>query len=117
MEDQEVKLAFEVIKDRVAEIKKDQDWKEQLAAEWNEETEKEKLASQTGEQPTQPEPKADRQSVYSYSKLTTNHILIFMNYFPLRIYQIKGLLCAVGQGSQEGGREGEVRVGSFNTGG
>lgn len=46
MEDQEIRLAFEVIKDRVSEIKKDQDWKEQLAAEWNEETEKEKKQAQ-----------------------------------------------------------------------
>lgn len=46
MEDHEIKLAYEIIKDRVNEIKKDQDWKEQLAAEWNEETEKEKLTSQ-----------------------------------------------------------------------
>ena len=60
MEDQEVKLAFEVIKDRVTEIKKDQDWKAQLAAEWNEETEKEKLGSQEGG------PAAEQRSVYSY---------------------------------------------------
>lgn len=37
MEDQEIKLAFEIIKDRVGEIKKDQDWKEQMAKEWNDE--------------------------------------------------------------------------------
>lgn len=53
MEDQEIKLAFEVIRDRVADIKKDQDWKEQLANEWNEETEKEKVLS-------------EKRSVYSY---------------------------------------------------
>ena len=59
----EIRLAFEVIKDRVGEIKKDHDWKEQLAAEWNEETEKEKLQAQN----VDPAP-AEKESVYSYSK-------------------------------------------------
>ena len=39
MEDQEIKLAFEIIKERVGDIKKDQDWKEQMAKEWNDEVE------------------------------------------------------------------------------
>ena len=59
MEDQEVKLAFEIIRDRVKEIKKDQDWKEQVAKEWNEETEKEKEEKVEA-------PVADKISVYSY---------------------------------------------------
>lgn len=35
MEDQEVRLALAVIKDRVQQITKDVDWKEKMADEWN----------------------------------------------------------------------------------
>jgi len=35
MEDFEVRQAFAIIKDRVNEIKQDQDWKEKIAEEWN----------------------------------------------------------------------------------
>lgn len=35
MEDFEVKQAFEIIQDRIKEIKADQDWKERIADEWN----------------------------------------------------------------------------------
>lgn len=35
MEDFEVKQAFEIIKDRITEIRADQDWKEKIADEWN----------------------------------------------------------------------------------
>ena len=35
MEDFEVRQAFEIIKDRIHEIKADQDWKEKIADEWN----------------------------------------------------------------------------------
>jgi hypothetical protein len=35
MEDFEVRQAFAIIKDRVNEIKKDQDWKEKIEEEWN----------------------------------------------------------------------------------
>ncbi len=35
MEDFEVRQAFEIIKDRISEIKADQDWKEKIADEWN----------------------------------------------------------------------------------
>lgn len=35
MEDFEVRQAFEVIRDRVQEIKQDQDWKKNIADEWN----------------------------------------------------------------------------------
>lgn len=35
MEDFEVRQAFEIIKDRIGEIKADQDWKEKIADEWN----------------------------------------------------------------------------------
>ena len=35
MEDQEVRMALAVIKDRVKEITKDVDWKQKMADEWN----------------------------------------------------------------------------------
>jgi len=35
MEDFEVRQAFEIIKDRIHEIKADQDWEEKIADEWN----------------------------------------------------------------------------------
>ena len=41
MEDFEVKQAFEIIRDRVNEIKQDQDWKEKIADEWNNAVEEE----------------------------------------------------------------------------
>ena len=36
MEDFEVRQALAIIKDRVQEIKKDDDWKQKIAKEWNE---------------------------------------------------------------------------------
>ena len=64
MEDFEVRQAFEIIKDRISEIKADQDWKEKIADEWN------KTAELEAQQATQDAPKAqeDMKSVYSYSK-------------------------------------------------
>ena len=38
MEDYEVRQALEIIKDRVSEIKKDEDWKKKIADEWNQAT-------------------------------------------------------------------------------
>lgn len=35
MEDYEVRQALEIIKDRVNEIKQDEDWKKKIADEWN----------------------------------------------------------------------------------
>ena len=64
MEDFEVRQAFEIIKDRIHEIKADQDWKEKIADEWNKTAELEN-------QPQAPKEAADQQdgrSVYSYSK-------------------------------------------------
>lgn len=42
MEDYEVRQALAVIKDRVNEIKQNDDWKQNIAKEWNEATDKEK---------------------------------------------------------------------------
>ena len=63
MEDFEVRQAFEIIKDRIVEIKADQDWKEKIADEWN------KTAEQEANENVAPVPtKGDNGSVYSYSK-------------------------------------------------
>lgn len=62
MEDFEVKQAFEIIRDRVSEIKQDMDWKENIANEWNKTVEEE--AAQGGRRQVA----ADERSVFSYSK-------------------------------------------------
>lgn len=62
MEDFEVRQAFEVIRERVTEIKQDQDWKEKLADEWNKNIEDEQAGK-----PKAMDAKSQR-SVYSYSK-------------------------------------------------
>ena len=43
MEDQEVRMALAVIKDRVKEITKDVDWKQKMADEWNQANEDENI--------------------------------------------------------------------------
>ena len=73
MEDFEVRQAFEIIKDRISEIKADQDWKEKIADEWN------KTAELEAQQAAQEAPKADQgemRSVYSYSKYTLSQLFI-----------------------------------------
>ena len=65
MEDFEVRQAFEVIRERISEIKQDQDWKEKLADEWNKTIEKD------GGAETRAKP-AEEQSVYSYSKYSND---------------------------------------------
>lgn len=57
-----MKQAFEIIRDRVSEIKQDMDWKEKIADEWNKTVEEE--AAQGGRKQVA----ADQRSVYSYSK-------------------------------------------------
>jgi hypothetical protein len=48
MEDYEVRQALAIIKDRVQEIKQDEDWKNKMADEWNKAAEKDaKQAKQT----------------------------------------------------------------------
>jgi hypothetical protein len=61
MEDFEIRQAFEVIKERVTEIKKDDDWKVKIAQEWNE-------AHKPTDQPAPDAQDPDTQSVFSYSK-------------------------------------------------
>lgn len=69
MEDFEVRQVFSIIKDRVNEIKQDQDWKEKIAEEWNQAGD---INNQGGDKQadtkSQIQPQADQQSVYSYSK-------------------------------------------------
>jgi len=50
MDDFEIRQVFSIIKDRVQEIKQDQDWKQKIADEWNEAA------------------VVEQKSVYSYSK-------------------------------------------------
>lgn len=59
MEDYEVRQALAIVKDRIDELKKDEEWKQKMADEWN------KAADE--EQGEQAKPK-DTTSVYSYSK-------------------------------------------------
>lgn len=63
MEDFDVRQAFEVIRERVTEIRQDQDWKAKLADEWN------KTLEEEGEGAKENKPAADtksQRSVYSY---------------------------------------------------
>lgn len=60
MNDFEIRQVFSIIKDRVNEIKQDQDWKEKVAKEWNEAADMDKT-QQVDEQ-------GDNHSVFSYSK-------------------------------------------------
>ena len=55
MEDFEIRNAFEIIKERVLEIKQDVDWKQNLADQWN-----------------QADDKKDTSSVYSYKSFKSN---------------------------------------------
>lgn len=56
MEDYEVRQALAIVKDRVQEIKKDEEWKKNVADEWNKAAEEENA------------PPQETRSVYSYSK-------------------------------------------------
>ena len=58
MEDYEVRQALAIVKDRVQEIKKDEEWKKNVADEWNKAAEEENA------------PPQETRSVYSYSKQT-----------------------------------------------
>lgn len=57
MEDYEVRQALAIIKDRVNEIKQDDDWKQNIADEWN------KAAEEEQKQKNMP---SDKRSVFSY---------------------------------------------------
>ena len=58
MDDYEIRNAFEIIKERVQDIKQDVDWKQNLADQWN----------QAGEEDKQ----KDTASVYSYKSFKSN---------------------------------------------
>ena len=70
MEDFEIRQVFSIIRDRVNEIKKDQDWKENIAKEWNQAAEADQDQDiQVGQaEPQNQEYKPQERSVYSYSK-------------------------------------------------
>lgn len=50
MEDYEVRQALAIIKDRVNEIKQDEDWKKNIADEWNQAAEQEALEAKQAAQ-------------------------------------------------------------------
>jgi len=66
MEDFEIRQVFSIIKDRVKEIKKDQDWKENIANEWNQAAEMESVQEV-----------AKAKSVYSYCNFLFFVVLSF----------------------------------------
>lgn len=67
MDDFEVRQALALIKDRVKEIKKDEDWKVNMAKEWNEAADDAGVAAEDYGQTKQKDD--DTKSVVSYSKL------------------------------------------------
>ena len=79
MDDYEVRQALAIIKDRVNEVTKQQDWKEKIAEEWNQAAEQ--------EQEIQSRPKLaddpDLKSQVSYSKYK-----FYFNLISVRIYSI-----------------------------
>ena len=66
MEDFEVRQALAIIKDRVQEIKKDEDWKQNIVKQWNEAAD-DQPAGEPGYQPRK-EKDDDQKSTISYSK-------------------------------------------------
>mmetsp|Transcript_1308 Transcript_1308/g.1656 ORF Transcript_1308/g.1656 Transcript_1308/m.1656 type:complete len:98 (-) Transcript_1308:318-611(-) len=68
MQDFEIRQAFAIIQDRVDEIKKDQDWKEKIADEWNEAAKQEEhMFGPVDNEATKSKGQAaDQRSVFSY---------------------------------------------------
>lgn len=66
MDDFEVRQALALIKDRVKEIKKDEDWKVNIAKEWNDAADEAGVAAEESGQYRQKDD--DNKSVVSYSK-------------------------------------------------
>lgn len=84
MEDQEVRMALAVIKDRVQEITKDVDWKQKMADEWNKANEEEALeAKKNYERP------ADMKSNASQSKRNFIAILTRFRDWHERRFKVK----------------------------
>lgn len=63
MEDYEVRQALAIIKDRVTEIKQDEDWKKNIADEWNQVAEAEQQADTKSQTKSH---RSEQRSVYSY---------------------------------------------------
>lgn len=68
MDDYEVRQALAIIKDRVNEVTKDQDWKEKMADEWNQANAEEELQSQAQKPRHKLSDDPDLKSQVSYSK-------------------------------------------------
>jgi hypothetical protein len=82
---------FSIIKDRVKEIKEDQDWKEKIAEQWNDAAKEDEGRAAVA--------KAETASVFSYSKLHdfifSYRIKTFNHIFNFRITCIQ--ICDVSQ--------------------
>ena len=76
MNDFEIRQVFSIIRDRVKEIKEDQDWKEKIAEQWNQ------AAKEEEEQ--QAVAKAESASVFSYSK----YLVFIMFIFFIHLFRI-----------------------------
>ena len=71
MEDYEVRQALAIIKDRVNEIKQDEDWKMKIADEWNQVAEQEGNDARSTA-PSKKSQAPDQRSVYSYKSGASN---------------------------------------------
>ena len=81
MDDFEVRQAFAIVKDRINEIKKDEDWKEKIAQEWNQAANEEEHAfgPEDNEATKQKvEDPVDQRSVYSYRKCCALALLMLL---------------------------------------
>jgi len=70
MEDQEVRMALAVIKDRVQEITKDVDWKQKMADEWNKANEEEAIEGlKSYERPADMKSNASQSKSHSFANI------------------------------------------------
>lgn len=74
MEDFEVRQALAIIKDRVNEIKKDDDWKQKIAKEWNDAADEAGVAAEDYQVHTKKKLDDDQKSTVSFSKLNAAFI-------------------------------------------
>jgi len=86
MDDYEVREALAIIKDRVKEIKQDQDWKEKITKEWNDAGADEAGAAAADYQ-NYKKKDDDNKSVVSYSK--PNHIYSNNRYRKWKDWHVK----------------------------
>jgi hypothetical protein len=89
MEDYEVRQALAIIKDRVREMTKEEDWKEKMADEWNKATEDDKIARVAKERADKiADDRMELRSNASYCK--SNSIFLLTVAYPSRDRRIQG---------------------------